>query len=505
MTDDLMRRWAPGLIERLSVTISDRQDQSGASSAGEPGDDGEAVEEIEDKDVPKHTGVMIAFFPSPQQQDELSVPGGEEPEELHLTLAYLGTVGIEVPDTAEAQIIAEVSKWAARVAPVSATLAGIGVFTADVVPVTYASVDAPTLPGIRQDLIERLTVAGLPALATHGYTPHITLAYDDLRNVLIPSMNLLFTSVVVVFAGQQTAIPLGGTAQRAASISPAFTQPHGITFSGPSTVMFTMNRPATDDGPVVAVEPEEARAFVTDINGHTMVSGPATTLRASLREPTIEDITAEHMLWMHGKFVGAEVPNRNGALWSAGDLAMSKGSVVNGPLNWLHEGRHIIGSLAKSEYVDGVNTKAGAGSTIQPHLTATAGIWKWIYPDEAFVVNQASDLGQLWYSMECISSEVSCAGPDGCGNTTSYTQYLAGAACEHITQRASIRQFLKPVFLGGAVIVPPTRPGWAEADASVMSQASRLAEAAFDQAGEPDIEASTWEQMMAQLVKFAQR
>lgn len=252
-------------------------------------------------------------------------------------------------------------------------------------------------------------------------------------------------------------------------------------------------------------EPEAAKAFVTDINGRTLISGPATALTASLRDPSIEEIADSHMLWMQGRFVGADTPNRNGAMWSSGDLAMSAGSVVNGPLNWLHESRHIIGSLSKAEFVDPPREEiAGEAppSILQPHIAATAGIWKWIYPDEAFVVNQASDLGQLWYSMECISKEVSCAGDNGCGNTTTYAQYLAGAACEHVVQRASVRQFVNPVFLGGAVIVPPTRPGWAEADASVMAQASSLAEAAFEQAGQPDVTASNWEQMMAQLVRF---
>ena len=142
-------------------------------------------------------------------------------------------------------------------------------------------------------------------------------------------------------------------------------------------------------------------------------------------------------------------------------------------------------------------------TTTQPHITATAAVWKWIYPDEAYVVQQASDQEMLWYSMECISKEVSCVGDGGCGNTVSYSDYIAGNACEHIHQRASVRQFKNPIFLGGAVIVPPARPGWAEADARVMKSAGVLAEAAFEQAGKPDITATAWEQLMAQLVKYA--
>lgn len=263
-------------------------------------------------------------------------------------------------------------------------------------------------------------------------------------------------------------------------------------------------------GSSVHAQPSEgARAFVTDVGGHTMITGPATAHKASLRNPTVDDIADEHLLMMQGRFVGAEVPNRNGALWSAGDLEMAQGSVVNGPLNWLHEARHIIGSLTKSEFVAAAGASGSSGqgveqaATVQPHIVATAGIWKWIYPDEAWVVSQASDQQALWYSMECISKEVACAGPDGCGNKTTYAAYMAGSACEHVRERASVRQFVNPVFLGGAVIVPPTRPGWAEADASVMQKAESLAEAAFEQAGEPDVTTSEWEALMAQVIRFA--
>ncbi len=260
-------------------------------------------------------------------------------------------------------------------------------------------------------------------------------------------------------------------------------------------------------------EVRSENAFVTEINGRTFVSGPAATARvqkAEVREPGLEEITSEPLLWMHGRFVGAEAPNRNGAMWSSGDLELAKGSVVHGPLNWLHEARHVIGAIAKADYIDPGKTGSmqvadvgGVLPPVEPHITATAAVWKWIYPDEAYVIQQASDAGHLWYSMECISKEVSCAGPDGCGNTTSYAQYMAGAACEHVRQRASVRRFVSPVFLGGAVIVPPSRPGWAEADARVMNQATVLAEAAFEQAGRPDVPTSEWEQLMAQLVRFA--
>lgn len=511
MTDDLRAidfltaleaRWAPTLRHEATPVIT-------------------TPEQHESADVVKgpQTGVMIAFYPSPDQATALAIDGGEAPEELHLTLAYLGNVGAELVEADEPRLIQAVAAWASSTQPVTGIINGVGLFK-NPQDVTWASVDAPSLPTARQSLIAALDSADLPALATHGFTPHITLKYGDARQANPPGLQLNFDSVVIAFAGQRTAIALTGSGQEALSEAAAAatfaplpqittTTTGQVTYNSTYPV-FVNDRPGTDmiSTPDVVVEEESAKAFVADINGRTLVTAPATTI-AAMKDPTVEDITAEHMLWMHGRFVGAEAPNRNGAFWSAGDLEMAKGSVVNGPLNWLHDAKHVIGTLAKADYINPA-AKGASGQGVQrsaelPHITATAAIWKWIYPDESYVVAQASDQQSLWFSMECISKEVSCVGPNGCGNTTTYAQYMAGSACEHVMQRASIRRFVNPVFLGGAVIVPPTRPGWAEADARVMKSANALAEAAFEQAGRPDVSASNWEQLMGQLVRFADK
>jgi hypothetical protein len=399
-------------------------------------EDADQVGDDDGDDLP-HTGVMVAYFLDPEDASDLALEDGEDPSELHLTLAYLGQVGDGQDDLGpedEDQILGAVKDWAAGQPPITAKVGGIGVFKASP-PVTYASVDGQHLPAGRQDLVNHLSKAG-------------------------------------------------------------------YTLSHPTMSVTTLSPPVPMPEPV---KDDTAKAFVTEANGRTLITAPAAALeKGAVPSLSLADITDKAMLWMSGRFVGAEVPNRNGALWSAGDLQMSTASVVNGPLNWLHESRHVIGTLAKADYV-GAAQQADANGFSQPHINATAAIWRWIYPDEAYVVQQASDFGQLWYSMECISRDVTCAGPSGCGNTTSYEQYMAGAACEHVKERASVRQFVKPVFLGGAVIVPPARPGWAEADASVMGQATKLAEAAYEQAGSPDVSAATWEQLMAQVLLFAQR
>lgn len=268
--------------------------------------------------------------------------------------------------------------------------------------------------------------------------------------------------------------------------------------------------------------------FVVDAGNKTVITAPASVLASVVetagRKPSVQEIADEHLMWMSGRFVGADLPNRNGALWSAGDLELAQTTVAHGPLNWLHEERHVIGTIARARYVsvdknipvapkveaflsepsDPATIEVASQAVVQPHIVADAAIWRWIWPDEAYVVQQASDAKMLHYSMECIAQSVECAGDNGCGESSSYTDYLAGSSCEHIRERSSVRRFVNPTFLGGAVIVPPVNPGWAEAEASVMKQAAKLAENAFDQAGQPDVTASEWERLMAEVLRFAQ-
>lgn len=497
MTNSSVSHETDGPLEQAAQPGPNGQDEAWQHSSAN--NDLPDVVGKDDKDAEQHTGVMVAFYPDPDQAAELALPDGEDPEDIHLTLAYLGQVGAELSDEDEAAVVQAVKAWAAQQEPVTGAVAGIGFFDQDP-PVTYASVDAPALPTARQKLVEGLAAAGVPHVQTHGYTPHMTLDYADRRDHNPPLTPLNFTHAHVRFANNKTVVPLTGSPKASAIVNePAPVDPR----TAPTTA--SMDTAAAHDAP-------QTKAFSVEINGRQLIAAPAQVWNkrlesAAMREPTVEEIAAEPMLTMHGRFVGADEANRNGAYWSSGDLKLATAGVAHGPLNWLHEGRHIIGSITQASFEDGFET--ADNRQIKPHIAASAGIWRWLYPDEAFVVQQASELGQLWYSMECIASQITCTGPNGCGNTTSYGDYNAGAACDHVVQRASVRQFNNPVFLGGAVIVPPSRPGWADADASVMQAASGIAEAAYDQsfAGQahPDMRASDWESLMAQLVQFAAR
>jgi hypothetical protein len=97
-------------------------------------------------------GVMVALFPPADVAEELALDGGDPPESLHVTLAFLGSEQDLADPTA---LHAAVKAWAANTPPLTGTVSGTGLFTAGPEPVTYLSVDVPALPQARQDLVGR--------------------------------------------------------------------------------------------------------------------------------------------------------------------------------------------------------------------------------------------------------------------------------------------------------------------------------------------------------------
>ena len=286
----------------------------------------------------------------------------------------------------------------------------------------------------------------------------------------------------------------------------------------------------------IEVAPE--RAFVVHAaSGRTVITGP-------IREVAMAN---QGFTYLRGRFVEADNPNSNGALWTTADLELGQNTVAGGPLNWLHDDRKIIGSLLDGQLVPGreearkfsaeerkkaaggaamadgsfpiknaqdlANAIRLAGNAKDPaaarrhiirraralglsdripdswkseksaahignHIETTAAVWRFLFPQQAAAIEKAADDHGLYFSMECISRQVACVGDTGCGEQFDYGDYDAGNVCSHLRERASIRRFVDPIFLGGAVIVPPVRPGWANAEAEVVRQAAALTEEA---------------------------
>lgn len=168
------------------------------------------------------TGIMIAFFLDSAAAEALamsadSLPDGSEPvtpEQLHVTLNYLGKVGeVERDELATMQAMAEFTKYAPAI---RGRVGGIGRFSkdSDGKNALWAQVDAPLLADWRQHLLDMVGYGA--KTEEHGFTPHITLAYvpADAPAALLPPPNqeLLFNTVALSWGERTTIYALQGEA-----------------------------------------------------------------------------------------------------------------------------------------------------------------------------------------------------------------------------------------------------------------------------------------------------
>lgn len=195
-------------------------------------------------------------------------------------------------------------------------------------------------------------------------------------------------------------------------------------------------------------------------------------------------------VWIAGRYVQANQVNRNGQYWSFEDLKVGESSIVHTPLNALHRWERPIGTYVQTKIVE----REGASGQSFPEVQALAVLWGANFPEEAEMARAAHKAGALSFSMECVAESKQCL---TCENSYEWLTEAAGL-CEHLSSSAvAPRRFVNPTFLGGALIYPPEKPGWNDAD--VTEVAHRMM---TEQASRP-VETSAWEEKMNLLLQFS--
>jgi 2'-5' RNA ligase len=154
----------------------------------------------------EQTGAMVALFPDRKLSKKLALPGGDPPEQLHVTLAFLGKAADLDFDKARAAVEA----WAKKTPPLSGELSGIGHFDLGRgEKVTYRSVDLPELPTPREGLIADLDKAGVPPRRDHGFSPRMTID-SRMRRPEVKKQPITFAEVTLAWGGERHPFPLRG-------------------------------------------------------------------------------------------------------------------------------------------------------------------------------------------------------------------------------------------------------------------------------------------------------
>lgn len=136
--------------------------------------------------------------------------------EMHITLAYLGNAADQTGPDEEA-LQAGLETFAAGWSSLSGSINGIGRFMDNPdQDVLYANFDSPALLHFRQALVVCLKGLDCQVVETHGFTPHITLAYvpKDMRTPTIglDPIDVSFVSLWEAYGDRgDYDIPLGAT------------------------------------------------------------------------------------------------------------------------------------------------------------------------------------------------------------------------------------------------------------------------------------------------------
>lgn len=165
--------------------------------------------------VQKNTGVMVGLWPDATTAQALALNRATSapPEDLHLTLAFLGTTDMLSEEALQA-LPHLVKEWAALAFPIEGRVSGLGRFTTggDVHPF-YASVDIPGIHNIRDSLVSYLHISGIPVSSDFEFSPHITLEFllasdpDPIEQV--HPHPLRFEGVTLAIGEERLVYPLG--------------------------------------------------------------------------------------------------------------------------------------------------------------------------------------------------------------------------------------------------------------------------------------------------------
>lgn len=162
---------------------------------------------------------MLAIYPPADIVAALAVPGGLDPDSLHMTVAYTGAAAdVDIRDLTAAAIDA-----ARRVGPFTATVSGAARFTGGEQDVAVALIDAPQLEDLRRAALDALAAHGIDVPREHAFTAHLSRTYLPADEPGPPArlapMQFLVGALSVEHGTTRIDIPLAPHAETAAAAS----------------------------------------------------------------------------------------------------------------------------------------------------------------------------------------------------------------------------------------------------------------------------------------------
>jgi 2'-5' RNA ligase len=170
-----------------------------------------------DEGAEVHTGAMVALLPSQKYKELLAIPGEEPPEELHVTILYLGKAADweENAGVDKEHLIEVVQNIFSGFPEINAEINAHAVFNPDSdEPASVYLIGgegAVTCRKLHEMVSEEANSDHYSVEVPHDfpfYLPHMTIGYDCDVEKLSYSGPITFDTARIVFAGDMTDIPL---------------------------------------------------------------------------------------------------------------------------------------------------------------------------------------------------------------------------------------------------------------------------------------------------------
>lgn len=168
-----------------------------------------------DAEQAKSTGGMVALYPRTDYAQQLAIPGGEPPQDMHVTLAYLGE---DVSDQDPGGISQGLSQIADSFTVIDARVMGHATFNGDGGPdgdmdpcAVYLISDAEQLSDLHKDVLDLCTQQFNLPQQHLPWIPHLTAGYGIDQDRLDFHGLVLFDRVGFKFAGRSHVFPLLGS------------------------------------------------------------------------------------------------------------------------------------------------------------------------------------------------------------------------------------------------------------------------------------------------------
>jgi len=183
------------------------------------------------------------------------------------------------------------------------------------------------------------------------------------------------------------------------------------------------------------------------------------TSKLEVIEPSTEEIASfgfakqvidqspnSKILWLSGHYVEADVPNRNGQMWAAGEVAIKSLTPRLMPVTMMHDPKTAVGVIAHSELSLPSDEHASEGQ--RASINTILAIWSHRFPEAAEEIKLNHDAGTLMQSMECDSPSFTCS---ECAQ-----EFVKPCDerewCSHLQNGTAVRTLLDVTFTGTGLI-----------------------------------------------------